>query len=322
MRNIIENDRVLKIISFVIAVVLWLYIFIILDPSQEVAVRELPIEFIGQEQLHDNGLSVVSESATVMSIKVSGSRKRMARNNMKSIIAKVDVSGITAVGVTTLPIDVVIPFENFGITDQDVYTVDIKVEKLTEKTLPIEIDTEGSLAENYMAGPIQTETETVTVRGPESLVGKISRAAVLLNYGGADVDIDKELPIRLYGSDGKEIVSIDTILSRITKDAEQTMVHCLVVKLKQVPIEPVFSDASDTGDEPKISYTLNVETVQIYGNEQVTSKVNRIRTETISTEKLTTNEKIKVKLEIPDGVKVLRDVSEVEVTLSGKNENR
>lgn len=321
MKRLFENDKLLKVTSVVIAIVLWLYIFIILDPAQEVSVRDLPIEFVGQEQLHAKGLSVVSESDTALSIKVKGSRKRMGRNNMKSIIAKVDVSKIRSEGTTTLPLDVIVPFENMGITTQDPYTVDINVEKLKEKKLPIEIETEGTLAENYMAGPIHTDKETVTIQGPESVVGKIARAAVVLNYGGADVDIDQELPIHFYGSDGKEIVSIDSILSRIQTDVEQTMVHCIVVKLKPVPIEPVFLGISDLGEEPEFSYKLNIDSVQIYGNEQITSKVNQIRTEPISVEKLTSNEKTKVKLVIPDGVKILRDISEVEVSLS-KNDNK
>lgn len=322
MRRLFENDKLLKAASVVVAIVIWLYIFIILDPAQEVNVRDLPIEFVGQEQLHANGLSVVSESDTAMSIKVKGSRKRMGRNNMKSIIAKVDVSGITTAGTATLPVDVIVPFENLGITNQDPYTVDVKVETLKEKQLPIEIETEGSLAENYMAGPIRTEAETVTIRGPESVVGKIARAVVVLNYGGADVDIDKELPVRLYGTDGKEIVSIDTILSRIQKDVEQTMVHCIVVKLKPVKIEPIFAGITELGGEPQFSYKLNIDSVQIYGNEQITSKVTAIQTEPISIEKLTSNEKTKVKLVIPDGVKVLQNISEVEVTLSAKNDNK
>ncbi len=318
MKKLFESDRLLKVTSVVIAIVLWLYIFIILDPTQEVSVRDLPIEFVGQEQLHANGLSVVSESDTVMTIKVKGSRKRMGKNNMKSIIAKVDVSSVMSKGTASLPVDVIVPFENMGITSQDPYTVDVKVEHLKEKNIPIEVETEGSLAEDYMAGPIYTDAETVTIKGPESLVDKIARAAVVLNYGGADVDIDKELPIRLYGNDGKEIVSIDAILGRIQKDIDRTIVHCVVVKLKRVEIDPVFGGFADQEMKPEFPYKLNVETILIYGDEQITSKVKKIQTEPISIDKLTSNEKVKAKLVIPDGVKVLRDIAEVEVTLLEK----
>lgn len=316
MKRLME-DRWLKVFSVGIAIVIWLYIFLILDPAQEVTVRNLPIEFIGEEQLNARGLSVVSESDTEISVKVSGSRKRMARNNMKSIIAKADISYINQEGITAIPVDVVVPFENFGIASQDPYTVDVKVEATVQKTMDIEIQTEGSLATDYMAGPMRMEDKTVTVTGPKSVVGKIGRATVLLNYQGADVDIDETLPIRFYDTEGKEIVSIDSILSRIRTNISQTVLHCKVVKLKQVPISPVFNGEMHEGD-----YKLNIQKVQIYGDEQITSKVEEIKTEWISLEKLTNNQKTKVKLVIPEGVKVLQDISEVEVTLSKKDNGK
>lgn len=311
----------LKVVSVIIAVMIWLYIIIILDPAYEVTVRDLPIQFIGGEQLNQNGLSVVNESDTAITIKIQGSRKKLGRNNMKSVIAKVDLSAINAEGTTTLPVDVVVPFENLGITSQDPYTVDIKVERLVEKTMDIGIKTEGSLAEGYMAGPMHTETETVKVKGPESVIGKIARAAVVLNYGNADVDIDKELSIRLYNTDDKEISANDSILNRIQKDINQTKVHCTVVKLKRVDITAVFDNEDENGIGNELSYKLNPPAVQIYGDEQITSRVFQIQTEPISFEKLVSNQKTKVKLVIPQGVKVLQDIHEVEITLIAKPEN-
>ncbi len=315
MRKLFE-DKMLKILSLAIAIIVWLYIFIILDPAQEVTVRSLPIEFVGVEQLNSNGLSIVSESDTELSIRVNGSRKRMARNNMRSIIAKVDVSSIYSEGTSTLPVQVVVPFENFGITQQDPYSVDVTVEQTVEKTLDLKIETEGSLAVDYMAGPMHTDDGKVTIRGPKSVVGKIARAEVVLNYANADVDIDVKVPVRLYGTDGKEILAADPVWDRISTSISETMIHCTVVKLKKVDVEPVF----DSGET--LPYKLNIKTVQIYGDEQITSRVEKIQTEPISKEKLTSNQKTKVKLVIPDGVKVLQDITEVEVTLTEKNNGK
>ena len=318
MKKLLENDKALKVLSVAIAVVLWLYIFIILDPSQTITVRDLPIQFVGMEQLNANGLSVVNESETAITLKVSGSRKRMGRNNMKSIIATVDLSSVAEKGTATLPVDLVVPFENQGIVSQEPYTVDVKVESLVHKELSIEIKTEGSLATDYMAGPMHTAEEKVTISGPESILGMVAGASVVLNYGNADVDIDKELPIRFYTADNKEIVAADSILNRIRPNITKTMVHCTVVKLKRVEISPVFSSNADEETIKSLSYRLSPAYVQIYGDEQITSKINQLQTEEISLEKLTSNQKAKVKIKIPDGVKVLQDIKEVEVTLSEK----
>lgn len=318
MKKAFVNDNVLKGISVVVAIVIWLYIIIVLDPAVEVSVRDLPIQFVGEELLSARGLSVVSESATTVSLKVKGSRKKMGQNDMKTIIAKVDVSAIEKEGTSSLPVEVVVPFENAGITSQNHYNVDVKAEKLVEKTLNLEVKTEGTLAENYMAGPIKTDPESVTVTGPESIVGKIERAGVVLDYANADVDIDVEAPIKLYGAEDKELPALDAILTRIHRDITVTKLHCSVVKLREVEVVPVFGEVyAEDGSvlKPEFSYAVNPERVQIYGEDSLTAKIVSIETEPISVEKFLDNQKVKVKLRIPDGVKILRDIAEVEVTM-------
>ena len=318
MKKAFANDNVLKVISVVVAIVIWLYIIIVLDPYVEVNVRDLPIQFVGEEQLNANGLSVVNESATTLSLKVKGSRKKMGNNDMKTIIAKVDVSGIQEEGTASLPVEVVVPFENAGISSQNHYNVDVKVEKLVEKQLNLEVTTKGTLAENYMAGPIKTDPETITIKGPESVVGKIAKAGVILDYANADVDIDEEVPIILYGTDGKELPALDAILQRIQQDATSTKIHCAVVKLREVKVVPQFEpvvQSDGTVANPTFQCSVNPETVQIYGEDQLTAKITEIQTEPISVEKFLDNQKVKVKLSVPEGVKILRDISEAEVTL-------
>lgn len=318
MKRIFANDNALKVISVIVAVLIWAYIILVLDPAVEVSVRDLPIQFVGEEQLNENGISVVNESATSISIKLKGSRKKMGRYDMKTIIAKADVSGISEVGQTTIPVEVVVPFENVGISNQSHYTVDVKTEKLVKKELGLEVKTTGSLAEDYMAGPIVAEPDSVTISGPESVVGKIVKAGVTLDYAGADVDIDNVLPIRFYGMDDKELLAMDALMNRVHQDAKESEVHCAVVKLRRVKITPQFS-AADADERARfledLSYTLDPEEVQIYGDDKLTAKISVIQTEPIPIEKFTDNDKVKVKLIVPDGVKILRDISETELTL-------
>ncbi len=314
MKKLIENDRLLKVVSVVIALIIWLYIIIILDPDVEVAVRDIPIQIIGEEQLEEQGLSIVNESATEVSFQLKGSRKRMGNNNMKSIIAKADVSGISEIGTASIPVEVVVPFENHGINSQNPYNLDVHVEKLVTKTFPVKIKTTGSLAENYMAGPMEVDVKEIAVSGPESVIGNLTGAGVVLDYDGADVDIDKTVPIRLYGGGEKEIAPGDIIMRRIKPDKTETMIHCKVVRLRTVSIVADISRHGRDNNET-LSYTVEPREVQIYGDEMVTAKITELKTEPIPIEKLTNNGKVKTKLIIPEGVKVLKDISEAEIIL-------
>lgn len=317
MKKFLISDKMLRLISVIVAIIIWLFINIVINPSIEVTVRDLPIQFIGAEKLNESGLDVVNESATTVTLKIKGNRKTMGKNNMDSIIAKADIGNIYNEGTVSVPVEIVIPFENSGISSQSVYAVDINIEKLKTKKLGIEIKTDSSLADGYMAGPIEVNPSNVYVTGPESVVDRIVKAGVVLNYNNADVDIDVDAPIRLYGADGKEFSSMDAISVRIHKDVENAKIHCTVVRLKEVEISPVFDE--DSQDNTQLSYSVNPSVVQIYGDTKRTAKIGAISTEIISTEKLRENKKVKVKLIVPDEVKILQDITEVEVSLKEQN---
>lgn len=312
MKKILATDGALKLMSVIIAIGIWIYIALVVDPTIEITVRDLPIQFIGAEALDAKNLSVISESSTTVSVNIKGSRKKMGQNDMKTIIARADISGITDTGENTVPIDIVIPFENQGISSQSDYTVTVKVESRVTKEFDIRINTYGSLAPDYMPGDISTEPAVISLVGPKSAVEKISEAAVRLDYANEDVDIDKELPVTFYGSDGKEISMLDALMKRISVSAESVKVHCPVMKMHRVPIKARF----DTAALPEgFSYKTEPSEVYIFGSDKAMAENTEILTDIISVDKLYGSGKVKVKINIPEGVKIFDDISEVEITL-------
>ncbi len=318
MKKIFESDSFLKIFSVVIAVILWLYIIVVLDPAIEVEVREIPIQYVGMEEMERNGISVVSESATTINLKVKGSRKKMGRYDMKTIIAKADLSEVSEVGKHKLPVEIVIPFENSGIASRSLYHVEIQTEQTVKKELALRILTEGSLAENYMPGEMSVNPKSVVIRGPESVIGKIEEAGVVLNYGAADVDITQALPIQFYDGEGRALNAQEALIRRISQDVEKAEVNCTVVKLRTVRIVPRL--LAETEEEEKFldsaTYALNPDTVQIYGDNNTTASIDEISTIGVSARRFVDNQKVKVKLSIPYNVKVYGDISEVEITMN------
>ena len=315
MKKILASDNALKALSVLIAIFIWIYIAIVMDPSIEVTVRDLPIQFVGQEDLASRGLAVISESATTINVKVKGNRKKMGNNDMKTIIVKADESTITQAGTQSIPIEVIVPFENQGISSQSKYSVDVKVEELVKESLDIEVMRGGTLAQDYAAGNIGIEPEKVEINGPKSAVEKIGKAVVRLAFNGEDVDIDTELPIEYLGADGKEISSLDVILTRISSSVDKVKVHCPVLKTRKVDVKANFGFQTLPDD---FSYKTEPSSVYIYSDSHDVSKITEITTEEISLDKLMDNRKVKVKLNIPDDVKIINDIFEVEISLENK----
>lgn len=312
MKKLLASDGALKIISVLIAIGIWVYIALVMNPAIEVTVRDLPIQFIGGESLNSKGLAVISESATTVTVKIKGSRKKMGNNDMKTIIAKADISSITETGETNIPIEIVIPFENQGVSSQSEYSVNVKVEKSAEKTLDIGVSTIGTLAPDYMPGDIVCDPKKVTLSGPKSAVDKISKAEAVLNYNNEDVDIDTSAQIVFYGADNKEISMLDALMGRISISVDNVNIHCPVLKMHKAEVKAEFGRQELPEN---FSYKTDPFEVYVFGDENVSSKINEIKTEQIPLDKLLDNGKVKVKLIIPNGVKIFHDISEVEISI-------
>lgn len=312
MKKLLASDGALKIISVLIAIGIWVYIALVMNPAIEVTARDLPIQFIGGESLNSRGLAVISESATTVTVKIKGSRKKMGNNDMKTIIAKADISSITETGETNIPIEIVIPFENQGVSSQSEYSVNVKVEKSAEKTLDIEVSTIGTLAPDYMPGDIVCDPKKVTLSGPKSAVDKISKAEAVLNYNNEDVDIDTSAQIVFYGADNKEISMLDALMGRISISVDNVNIHCPVLKMHKAEVKAEFGRQELPEN---FSYKTDPFEVYVFGDENVSSKINEIKTEQIPLDKLLDNGKVKVKLIIPNGVKIFHDISEVEISI-------
>lgn len=312
MKKVLASDNALKVISFITAIIIWIYISFIVDPKIEITVRDVPIQFIGQEELERKGLAIISESASSLTLTLSGSRKTMGKYDMDSISANVNVANAQK-GSNTIIVEATAPIEHQEITSQSIYTVDVIVENISEKVLPIEASTTGSLAKDYMSGDIKVSPETVTVKGPESAVARVMKAGVKLDLNDADVDIDIALPISYYDEKNKMLAASDAIMKRIKASSDTALVHCPVLKLREISPTAYFG----WQELPEnFSYSIEPSKLYIYGEETGSTKIDTIETAEIPLDKLIENEKVKVKLNIPENVKILYDITEVEVSVT------
>ena len=85
--------------------------------------------------------------------------------------------------------------------------------------------------------------------------------------------------------------------------------HCPVLKLREVSPSAYFG----WQELPEgFSYNIEPSKLYIYGEEAGSTKIDKIDTEEIPLDKLLENEKVKV----PEKVKVLYDITEVEVSVA------
>ena len=227
-----------KLLSVAIAAIMW---FMVINITQPVDTRNYsrPLAIQNMEALSDRGLTVgnLEELKTMkVTVKVKAQRTALDRlsQNPEWIQASVDLSELSyAVNgdIVALPISVSVQGGNtYGISSKSPSVVEISVETMANKEMPVEVKLNGTLEEGTYLSEPTLSAETVTVSGPASLVNRVSfvRAAV-------DAEVIAENPTvqaKLLCYD-----SHDTEVSGVMLSTEEITVSYALHDMKQVPIQ-------------------------------------------------------------------------------------
>ena len=236
IRKFFSTDSVLKIVSLIVAIGIWLYITTV-SPVTEKIVLSVPVHFSAPLHLNSLNLAIVSEQPTI-DIKLSGSRTDLAnieQGGIGVIRATVDVYSIEAPGTHFLPVSILIIKDGLKIAESyKTDLVEIEVDEIIEERMTIQIVTVGDVAEHYTPGKISVLPDTVTLRGPAGQLEQME-AVVFVNYDNTDVDIRKKEQIVLRS------ISTQTEMPtnpNITKDADYVGVFCEVTP-EEIPDDDI-----------------------------------------------------------------------------------
>ncbi len=313
MKGFFLKDSSLKVISFVVAVLLWFYVILVVDPSVDVTVKDIPIRYTNQEVLEERGLSLVPDANDTVELKIRGSRKKIANIENKNIYASVDLMNMTKVGKFKLPISISVPYEYDEIVSKTPNNVDVVIDKIVTVARGVEIKTEGSVANGYIAGTPQSSVTSVTLKGASSLIEKIRGVAAVLDYDGRTGDINDKEKLFFVDGNGKIIDEKDSIYESVSMDVNKTDIKCSVMRLETIPVRV---DTSMVGDEYKI--TVQPSNVTVYAEDEIMAELLEISTEPVDAEKLSAEGKQNVKLVVPEGVFLRDGISEVMVKAEKK----
>lgn len=310
MKTFFSKDSVLRVISLVVAILIWFYIIIVVDPSVDVTIRDIPVKYVNQNVLSDSGLCLVNDQTTRVELKIRGSRKKIANIDNKNVYATVDVSNITRTGTYSLPIGLSIPYEYSEIVSKKPYNAEVVIDKIAKKNVEISIVKSGNTANGYIAGEAQIDKETVELTGAESLLESIGGAAVRLDYDDRAADINDTVKLYLLDKNEKIIEEDNYLYDMIDMDITEVQLSCSVFKLKNVPVK---IDIDEGVDIRNYKVSIQPSNVSVYGEAESLNEVSEIFTEWFNIDEIAEEGSGTVKLVIPEGILMRDAVTEVTI---------
>ncbi len=317
MWNKLTNSKVFyMILAVMCSIGLWLYIDIIEAPQSTTTVYNIPVTFIGEDRLEEDGLMIISGKNTTVNLQLEGSRTAVSQVNRNNITITVQAyAQINSEGHYSLLYDVDFPSSvasQLRIVSRSIDAIDVDVVQMTSKTVEIQGKFVGTAAEGARISDTDFEFEQneVTVSGERSLVEQVDHALVTLDADDLSSTWSGELPIVLVDADGNEVD-----MTNLTCDITEVYTIFPVQTVKEVPLTVSFTSGAGATSE-NATATIDPETVTISGTPERLDQIESINLGSIDLSQIVTSEVVNMTIPVPEGVSIISGITSAKVTVS------
>lgn len=232
MKKKILNNLGLKLISIVIAFVLWFLVVMADNPKASVSFSNIQVNLVNTELLEkENKVYEILDNSDVVRVTVEAPRNIINEISASDIVAEADVSKLTEVNTIAISYHLLNDdVEILGISgNHDV--VRLNVEDKASNWIDVRCNPVGEVAEGYMISGTTSDQTRIEVSGPKSAVESISYAKLEIDVSGATTKQIAYVDVLLYDADDNLLD-----LPSVTKNVDIMRVEVQVLATKEVPV--------------------------------------------------------------------------------------
>lgn len=268
------------VLSIVIAAGIWYYVDEFNGRVVTQTVTGIPIEYINQDALADNGLMLAegedSGTSTTIDITFKGNRRHIVQLDRSKIRVTANLASITEAGVQSVKPDLTYTDRKFNsgntsVEEQSLYMATVNICELSHKEVELRCELTGNVAEGYSAGKVQLSQTSIAVRGQEEEIAKVSYAKVIFDIGkNTKETVTADLDYQFYDEDGQVLN-----LSGIHAEAGQIQATLPVYVTKELKLEVDFQEAPGAR-LADMAWAIRPESIMVSGDASVLNGMDSI----------------------------------------------
>lgn len=294
------NNLTPKILALFFAIFLWSYVMGVENPETVRYMRNVDVSYQNTADLKRRGLVVMEPSEFKANVKVAGKKSevdKFFKSYSKNIVAQVDLSGYGEgehkVAITASIRDTSANVRIEGVEPKEML---VRLDKVIPKEKPINIVSDGEVADGYILDSLTSIPQTIFISGPRTWVNEVAEARVVVNMEGRTSSTRLTLPVQLLDDQGEEVRGID-------KDPGMVEVDINILKKKTLPIK--LQTEGDLPDNYNLSdIKLSPDKVTIKGENGI-EELEFINTKAINVNDLINNKTKEVELDLPEGISLV-----------------
>lgn len=320
MKEKLTNNLGLKVLSVLLAFLIWLAVVNISNPEVTGA-QQVPLEVLNANVLESKNktFEIVGGRDTVsVSYKVQMlDRSSIKASDFRAYIDLADLYEPTG----SVPVQVeVLGHENLifgGSVTANPGSVRIQTEDLQTKSFDLKVHTIGETEEGYQPGTAVLDQTYVYVSGPVSKVGQISEVGIEIDVEGANGNLTGTAKPRFYDANGNELTELESD-GAVSVDHPEISYELQILKVKDVALN--FETEGKVADGYRFTgVESSVNSVKLVG---LKSKLAELSVITVPQSELnmdgaTGDKEVTVDLSkyVPEGVQIADGNSQITVVI-------
>lgn len=316
IKKLINDNRFIKVISIVLAVISWFVISMTYRSVTTQKIRNIPIT-IDLEKTATGmlGLSVLDGEDVKIDIVVEGKSYIVGSLSADDFIATAQVSGVTGPGQYPLRVEVA-PKDSsadYKIKEVSPQKVNLTFARVITKKFTLETDISKVKAQQgLMLNQGYPSILEVTVSGPEADINNIDKCVAKVS-SSKTISETSVLPAELFLLDKNgNTISAD----HITISAENVKVTIPVLKSRVVPITVDFLNVPSSFDLSKLKYTLSATQLEVAGPTDSIDNFSNVSVRYIDFKTLRPGNSYELNIELPSGYLNLGNITTVSATIT------
>lgn len=233
MKNRLLNNIGLKLASVLCALVLWLVVNSINDPTVPQPYYNIPVKLLNTNLITDSNqvYEVIDDTDVISRVVVRAPRSIISELKADNIIATADVSELSSLDTISIKLTTDVSYRDIVSITGSIDTVRLNIENKKSKALSLKATVVGKQEEGYIIGDITTDQNLVSISGPQSVIDRIARAAVEVDVSGMTSDILTNAEIKFYDAEDNEVD-----VSGATLNIKSVSVKVSIAQTKSVPV--------------------------------------------------------------------------------------
>lgn len=263
----------LKLASVFCALVLWLVVNSVNDPTIPQPYYNIPVKLINTNLITDSNqvYEVLEDTDVINRVVVRAPRSVISKLTADNIIATADVSELSSLDTISIKLTTDASSRDIVSITGSIDTVKLKIENKRSKALTLRAMAAGQVEDGYIIGDITTDQNLVRISGPQSVIDKIVRAGVEVDVSGMTSDILTNAEIKFYDANDEEID-----IKNATLNIKTVSVKVSIGQINTVPVNFSVSGEPEEGCRFTGEIDGNGESVRIAGRASAVKNVASI----------------------------------------------